>query len=99
MRGMWFGYEWDWRSGRTGKPVIYDSNRHVTLFGPTRSGKGVSVEIPTLLMHGGARRPIRCDSVLSIDPKLQNCAVTMRWRRRLGPVWVLNPRGILNIPS
>jgi type IV secretion system protein VirD4 len=104
MRGMWLGYEWDWRSGRHGKPVIYDENRHVTVFGPTRSGKGVSIEIPTLLMHGGGRnwwhRPKRqCDSVLSLDPKLQNCAVTMKCRARLGPVWVLNPMGLLGIPS
>jgi type IV secretion system protein VirD4 len=98
MRGVWCGYEWDWRTGRTGLPVIYSDNRHVTVFGATRSGKGVSVEIPTLLMHD-ARSKLRCDSVVSIDPKLQNLAVTIKWRLRLGPVWVLNPRGILGIPS
>src|SRR6201999_1423201 len=41
----------------------------------------------------------RCDSVLSVDTKLQNCAVTMRWRSRFSTVWVLNPLGVLGIRS
>ncbi|MGE4046255.1 MAG: type IV secretory system conjugative DNA transfer family protein [Acetobacteraceae bacterium] len=102
MQGFWLGYGWDLQSGRKGKPVIYSDNRHVTLFGPTRSGKGVSIEIPNLLRHGHGgwfNRRYRCDSILSIDPKAQNCAVTMKWRSRFSTVWVLNPLGALGIPS
>jgi type IV secretion system protein VirD4 len=82
--------------------VIYSDDRHVTLFGPTRSGKGVSIEIPNLLRLGGKgwrSGNLRCASVLSVDPKAQNCAVTMKWRARFSTVWVLNPLGVLGIPS
>jgi type IV secretion system protein VirD4 len=100
--GFWLGQEWDWRTGRAGKPVIYSDNRHVTLFGPTRSGKGVSIEIPNLLRLGGdsgwGRRGGDV-SVLSLDSKAQNCAVTMKWRARFSTVWVLNPFNVLGIPS
>ena len=110
MEPFWLGYAWDWQTGRAGKPVVYADNRHVTMKGPTRSGKGTSIEIPNLLWGGdyrlmrlaGLRVPsgrYRCDTVINIDPKLQNCAVTMKWRARFSTVWVLNPRGILNIPS
>jgi type IV secretion system protein VirD4 len=97
MEPFWLGREWDWRTGRAGKPVVYPSNRHVTLFGPTRSGKGASIEIVSLLQK--YRGKFGCDSVLSVDPKLQNCAVTMRWRSRFSTVWVLNPLGVLGIRS
>ena len=89
MDGFWLGREWDWRTGKAGKPVIYADNRHVTLFGPTRSGKGVSIEIPNLLMEGGGRwwsRRRGGMSVLSVDPKAENCAVTMKWRARFSTV-------------
>ena len=110
MEPFWLGYAWDWQTGRAGKPVVYADNRHVTMNGPTRSGKGTSIEIPNLLWGGdyrlmrlaGLRVPsgrYRCDTVINIDPKLQNCAVTMKWRARFSTVWVLNPRGILSIPS
>jgi type IV secretion system protein VirD4 len=104
MRGLWLGQEWDWRTGRAGRPVIYSDNRHVTLFGPTRSGKGVSIEIPNLLRLGPGRgwnaRNYRYESIVSIDPKLENCAVTMKWRARFSKVWVLNPLRMLGgIPS
>src|SRR4051812_7115685 len=101
MDGIWLGHEWDWRTGRKGAPVVYDRDRNVTLFGPIGSGKGVSVEIPTLLRGGNAwgGRRFRCDSVVSLDPKAQNCAVTMRWRSRFSKIWVLNPMRVLGIPS
>jgi len=83
---------------RKGRPVVYDLNRHVTVFGPTRSGKGVCLEIPNLLRlglpeHGG---PL---SVISIDPKGQNFAVTHRWRETVGDVLPLNPLDLFGAGS
>jgi type IV secretion system protein VirD4 len=100
MDGSWLGREWDWRTGRAGKPVIYADNRHVTLFGPTRLGKGVSIEIPNLLGAGSGWGQRGGNlSVLSIDPKAQNCAVTMNKRARFSTVWVLKPLGVFGILS
>jgi type IV secretion system protein VirD4 len=88
------GLEWDiWNKGRKkGGPVPYAENRHITIFGPTRSGKGVCLEIPNLLrLRGG--------SIISIDPKGQNAAVTARWRRKVSDVVMLNPLDVLGLGS
>src|SRR4051794_37162677 len=78
------GYEWNPDTGRLGSPVVYSENRHVIVWGPTRSGKGVSLEIPNLLMLGGdiSTTGKRGISILSIDPKAQNASVTQRWRKK-----------------
>lgn len=84
------GHEWNiWKDGRKGRPVPYTQNRHITIFGPTRSGKGVCLEIPNLLRLKGL-------SIISIDPKGQNYAVTGRWRSTVSEVALLNP---LNVPG
>ena len=50
---------------------------HVLTVAPTRSGKGVGLVVPNLLHYPG--------SVIVIDPKGENFAVTHRWRKeRLG---------------
>lgn len=89
---IWLGRKWNIKTGRRGRPVSYRSDRHLTLFGPTGSGKGVSIEIPLLLMLKGL-------SVISIDPKGQNAAVTARWRRRVSKVLMLNPLDLLGLGS
>src|SRR5271155_466574 len=87
------GHEWNiWKNGRKGGRVVYDGERHLTLFGPNGSGKGVCLEIPNLLRLTGL-------SIVSIDPKGQNAAVTMKWRSKVSRVLVLNPFGVLGIPS
>lgn len=78
--------------GRTGKRVAYNKNRHIICFGPTRSGKGVCLEINSLLRLKGL-------SIISIDPKGQNAAVTARWRRRVSEVVFLNPLNLLGLGS
>lgn len=98
MAAITLGLEWVMRTGRTRRRVWYKLNRHVICFGPTRSGKGVTLEIPNLLRlghkkHGGAL------SIISIDPKGQNAAVTARWRRKVGKVVLLNPLNLLNLGS
>ena len=68
------------------EPVVYDGDSHLMTFAPTGSGKGRGVIIPTLLTYPG--------SVVVIDPKGENYAVTARRRRELGQqVVVLDPFG------
>lgn len=65
----------------------YMDNRHLCTFGPTRSGKGASIIVQALLTVP--------HSVLVIDPKGQNAAITARRRRALGQeVYVVNPFGL-----
>lgn len=62
----------------------YADDRHLCTIGPTRSGKGATVIVPALLQVP--------HSVVVIDPKGQNAAVTARRRRAMGQdVFVLNP--------
>jgi type IV secretion system protein VirD4 len=87
------GVEWNLWTNRKGRRAVrYTQNRHVTIFGPTRSGKGVCLEIPWLLRLKGL-------SIISIDPKGQNRAVTGRWRKSVGKVVDLNPLDVLGLGS
>lgn len=63
---------------RGGPPVGVQEDRHVFVTAGTRSGKGVSVLIPNLVMRPG--------SVVVIDPKGENALVTAR-RRAGGSPW------------
>jgi type IV secretion system protein VirD4 len=85
------GREWNHKTGRAGAPVTFDPERdgHFLLLAPPGSGKGVSLEIPNLLLE------LRDCSVLSIDPSGQNAAVCAEARRRIGnDVLCLNPYGL-----
>jgi type IV secretion system protein VirD4 len=92
MAAITLGLGWLMKLGRTRRRVWYKLNRHVICFGPTRSGKGVTLEIPNLLRLKGL-------SIISIDPKGQNAAVTGRWRRKVGKVVLLNPLNLLGLGS
>jgi type IV secretion system protein VirD4 len=71
--------------GRLGRQVLCDDGEtHVLLCGPTRSGKGRGVIIPTLLVWG--------ESVLILDPKDgENYTVTAPWRGRATTVAAFTP--------
>jgi type IV secretion system protein VirD4 len=88
MSEISLGLKWYPKKRRFGKVyrdrIIYDKNRHVLCFGPTGSGKGVGLEIGNLLRLKGL-------SIISIDPKGQNEAVTARWRSTVSEVVRLNP--------
>jgi type IV secretion system protein VirD4 len=74
-----FGY-----NAETGTFPSYSDNRHLCSIGPTRSGKGATVILQALMQVP--------HSVVVIDPKGQNAAVTARRRREMGQdVFVLNP--------
>src|SRR5262249_14506578 len=65
----------------------YADNRHLATFGATRSGKGATVIVQALLEIP--------HSVVVVDPKGQNAAITARQRREMGQdVFVLNPFGM-----
>ena len=67
-------------------PVFYRGDRHVLTLGPTGSGKGTGLIIPTLSTFRG--------SALVIDCKGESAAVVAA-RRRWGDVIVLNPFGVM----
>ncbi|MET4802822.1 type IV secretory system conjugative DNA transfer family protein [Bradyrhizobium sp. LB11.1] len=69
--------------GKTwGRFIRYKAEGFVLLFAPTRTGKGYSVVIPNLLEYSG--------SIIVIDIKGENHAITSRARSLRGPVWTLN---------
>lgn len=61
--------------------LYYSGDGHCLTFGPTGSGKGVSVVVPNLLLYPG--------SIVCIDPKGAVPAVTAAKRRALGQEVVL----------
>lgn len=65
-----------------GRFVRFAQDGFVLVFAPTRTGKGYSVVIPNLLAYPG--------SIIVIDIKGENFAVTSRARKMRGPVWTLN---------
>jgi type IV secretion system protein VirD4 len=67
-----------------GRLLADNSNTHVLLMGPTRSGKGTGTIIPTLLTWR--------ESAMILDPKDgENADVTTPWRATLGPVARFTP--------
>lgn len=65
-----------WPGLFTTKALRHDGPEHVMCFAPTRSGKGVSLILPTLLSWP--------DSVLVLDIKGENHALTAGWRASIG---------------
>lgn len=73
--------------GELGPYIYSEANAHTLVCAPTRSGKGVAVLVPTLLMN--------THSVLAIDPKGELAAITARYRQKMGQeVFLLNPWGL-----
>jgi len=57
----------------SGNILGYRGDGHIISFAPTRSGKGIGLVIPNLLHYPG--------SVICVDPKGENYAITHRYRR------------------
>lgn len=65
-----------WRRRGGARVLRHDGPEHVLAFAPTRSGKGVGLVVPTLLTWE--------HSVLVLDIKGENHALTAGWRAGLG---------------
>lgn len=76
---------------RGGRLLRYGGPAHLLTIAPTRTGKGVGTIIPNLLT---ADR-----SMLVIDPKGENAAITWYARSCFGPLHVLDPFAVTNRPS
>lgn len=77
--------------GRFNGKILRTDNTHLITCAGTRSGKGIGAIIPTLLEYP--------DSLVCLDIKGENYAVTAARREKIGKVFVLNPFGVLGIPS
>lgn len=69
-------------------PVMSTPESHTLVVAPSGTGKGTSVILPTLLLYKS--------SLITIDPKGENAAITARYRReQLGhTVHIVNPWGL-----
>jgi len=68
-------------------PILLEGEGHLITIAPTGAGKGIGAIIPALLRFPG--------SVIVIDPKGENAAITARRRREMGQqVIILDPMGI-----
>ena len=64
--------------------LMFGGSQHVIMSAPTRSGKGVGIVIPNLLTWP--------DSVVVLDSKQENHAITSAYRRKHGqPCYLFNP--------
>ncbi len=66
-----------WLPGDNGEPqyISHDDDSHMVTIAGSRAGKGVSLIIPNLLSYKG--------SVVCVDLKGENCAVTSRYREEV----------------
>ncbi len=62
-----------WRDGRKIRYLRHDGAEHCFVFAPSRSGKGTSMVVPTLLSWR--------DSCVIFDPKGENWSLTSGWRK------------------
>lgn len=74
-------------AGERSWPLFSNWESHTLIVAPTRTGKGTRVIIPTILRY--------LQSMVVIDPKGENAAVTGGVRCREGQVYVLNPWNML----
>ena len=67
-----------------GRYLMFGGSQHVIMSAPTSSGKGVGIVVPNLLTWP--------DSVVVLDVKQENHAITSAYRRRHGqPCFLFNP--------
>lgn len=70
-----------------GKYLMFGGSQHVLMSAPTRSGKGVGIVVPNLLTWP--------DSVVVLDIKQENHAITSGYRRKHGqPCYLFNPAAV-----
>lgn len=85
-RVLFLGRGFDPRDGKDHGYAVSKPPGHLLTIAATRSGKGQSQIVPNLLRYGG--------SMLIIDPKGENYAMTHQKRRDYGPVIRIDPFGV-----
>ncbi len=89
FHGTFFGFSYqdDKKQEPMAKPIVSEPENHTLIVAPTRTGKGTRVIVPTLLLYQS--------SLITLDPKGENAAITARYRRdQLGhKVHIVNPWG------
>ena len=75
---------------KDGKPHAWPGSAATLVFGPPGSGKTVKLICNQLLDDDSGKR-----SYVVIDPKAEVCAITSKFRRKVGDVKVVNGYGLL----
>ena len=88
---IYLGRYWNGDGKQVEGKLQYGGPRHVVVLGPNAAGKGAGLLVPNLLQMEGK-------SLIVMDPKGQNAAITASWRRKVGKVVILNPFDLL-VPS
>jgi type IV secretion system protein VirD4 len=84
------GYYFDGK--RTGARNEYSGERHLLVFGLNGAGKSTRFLIENLVT-------LKDRSIVVFDVKGELAAQTARARRRLGDVFIINPYGVVGLPS
>lgn len=83
-----FGFEQPHPAAPAGQPIRYGGDAHLLAVAPTGAGKGRDLVIPLMLDYPG--------SIIAIDPKGENAAVTARRRIEMGQeVILIDPFAVL----
>jgi type IV secretion system protein VirD4 len=86
------GYYYDREKASVGEPNLFYGERHVVLFGLNGAGKSTRFLIELLMTA-------RNRSLFVFDIKGELAFQTMAERRRYGAVRIINPYGVLGMPS
>lgn len=90
--GFSFGVQQPRAAGNVVDPILLEGEGHLITVAPTGAGKGVGCIVPALLRYPG--------SVIVVDPKGENAAITARRRREMGhEVVVLDPMGLTGLEA
>lgn len=86
------GYRCEGEDKPVGEPILYKGERHVVLFGLNGAGKSTRFLIENLMT-------LRGRSLFVFDIKGELAVQTSEERRRYGDVKIINPYGVLGLPS
>jgi type IV secretion system protein VirD4 len=79
-------------TGKIGDPIMVPGSEPGVVIGRNRSGKDTGIGMVNALGGFGA---LREKSWVAIDPKGEGASISAPYRRTLGPVYILNPFGVL----
>jgi hypothetical protein len=86
------GYYYDSKNQKTGAPNLFAGERHLLIFGLNGAGKSTRFLIENLIK-------LRGRSIVVFDIKGELAAMTARTRRTFSDVKIINPYGVVGLPS